>query len=588
MTKSSYIYGAHQQEFDGVWPFRPTIRGTRHVSVAGHYLAAQAGFAILEAGGNAIDAGVAAGITEAVVESDQVNFAGVAPIMIYHAQSRQVVTLAGLGTWPKAASCAFFNEHHDGEIPEGLLRTVVPAAPAAWILALTRYGTMRFADVAQAAIRLAGEGFPIHHLTAAEIARHEPFYRRWPHNAAIYLPHGRPPEPGELFVQEDLGRTLQYLADAESAAGTKGREAGLQAVRDAFYRGDIARSIADYHRENGGLLTMEDLAGFRVEIEAPERTEFHGLEIHACGFWSQGPVLLQAANLLESFDLAEMGHNSAAYIHIVAEALKLALADRHFYYGDPRQVDVPGGQLLSKEYARLRQAMIREDTAWPEMPPPGDFGRPLPPSLSSPRPPAERGVAELDTSVVCTADRHGNVFVVSPSDPSYDMEVVPGTGLAPSSRGTQSWCDPNHPSSVAPGKRPRLTPNPAMVLKDGRPWLAFGTPGGDVQPQAMLQVLLNLAVFGMDTQNAVEAPRFSTRSHPDSFSPHRAFPGQLNLESRIAKETGDDLASRGHDVNWLPDHTSRSGGVCAIRFDQEHGTFHAGADFRRGGYALGW
>ncbi len=587
-TTSSYLYGPHEEERQGLWPHRPTVRGTRHVCVAGHYLAAQAGFAILEAGGNAVDAGVGAGIVESVVESDQVNFAGVAPIMIYLAESREVVTISGVGTWPMAATCEYFQQEHQGAIPEGLLRTVVPAAPAAWIEALRRFGTMTFAEVTHAAIRLARDGFPLHPYTAAEIRRHEEFYRRWPANAAIYLPGGRPPEPGQLFVQQELGGTLQFLADAEAAAAARGREAGLQAVHDAFYRGDVADAIVKYHRENGGLLKAEELAGFQVEIESPERTRFGDKEICTCGFWSQGPVLLQALNLLEGSDLSALGHNSAAYIHTLAEALKLAFADRHFYYGDPRLVDVPAKRLLSEQYARQRRALIREEQAWPEMPPPGDLGRELPPSLLAPARAVEGEGADLDTTFVCTADRHGNVFTVSPSDPSYDMEVVPGTGLAPSSRGSQSWTDPHHPSSVAPGKRPRLTPNPAMVLRDGRPWLAFGTPGGDVQPQAMLQVLLNIAVFGMEPQTAVEAPRFVTRSHPDSFSPHRSFPGQLNLEGRIPATVGEVLAAKGHDVQWLPDRTARTGGVCAIRFDQETGIFHAGADFRRAGYALGW
>ncbi|MCH7478183.1 MAG: gamma-glutamyltransferase, partial [SAR324 cluster bacterium] len=542
MATSSYLYGPHEEEIQGIWPYRPTVRGTRHAAVAGHYLAAQAGFAILEGGGNAVDAGVGAGIVETVVESDQVNFAGVAPIMIYLADRGEVVTISGVGTWPKAASCEFFQQEHGGAIPEGLLRTVVPAAPAAWVKALREFGTMTFGEVARTAIRLARDGFPIHAYTAAEIRRHEAFYRRWPANAAIYLPGGAPPEPGDLFVQADLGRTLQYLADAEAAA-RGGRQDGLQAVHDAFYCGEIAEKIVAYHRDHGGLLTGEDLAEFQVAIEPPERVRFGDKEICSCGFWSQGPVLLQALNLVGGFDLSALEHNSVAYIHTLAEALKLALADRHFYYGDPRMVEVPGERLLSEEYARQRRAMIREAQAWPEMPPPGELGRQLPAAI--PAPGEGSGVGELDTSFVCTADRHGNVFAVSPSDPSYDMEVVPGTGLAPSSRGTQSWTDPGHPSSVAPGKRPRLTPNPAMALRDGKPWMAFGTPGGDIQPQAMLQVLLNVAIFGMEPQAAVEAPRFVTRSHPDSFSPHRAFPGQLNLEGRIAREVGEALAAKG-------------------------------------------
>ncbi len=193
-----------------------------------------------------------------------------------------------------------------------------------------------------------------------------------------------------------------------------------------------------------------------------------------------------------------------------------------------------------------------------------------------------------DTSYVCAVDREGNVFCVSPSDTSYDTEVIPGTGLCPSSRGSQSWADAGHPSSIAPGKRPRLTPNPALVLREGKPCLALGTPGGDVQPQAILQVLFNIAIFGMDPQNAVEAPRFVSRSHPDSFEPHHYYPGELNLEARIPREIGEELAAKGHVVQWWPASTSRTGGVCAVRFDQEEGTLHAGADYRRMAYALGW
>lgn len=587
---SSYLYGPHREEVEGVWPLRPTVRGTRHGAVAGHYLAAHAGFAILEAGGNAIDAGVAAGIVESVVQPDQVNFAGVAPIMIYLAERGEVVTIAGVGTWPRAASCEYFHREHGGAIPEGIPRTVVPAAPAAWVMALERFGTMSFGEVAGAAIRLAREGFPIHPYTAAEIRRHEEFYRRWPANAEIYLPGGRAPQPGQLFVQADLGRTLQHLADAEAAAAANGgRAAGLRAVHDAFYRGDVAAAIVKYHQERGGLLTAADLAEFRVEVEPPEHAPFGELEVYTCGFWCQGPVLLQTLNLLADYDLPALGHNSCAYIHTLTEALKLSFADRHYYYGDPRVVSVPAEHLLSQAYAAQRRTLIRPREAWPEMPPPGDLGpahllaalRPLAAA-------AEGAPRELDTSYACAIDAEGNIFSASPSDPSYDMEVVPGTGLCPSSRGTQSWTDPNHPSSVAPGKRPRLTPNPAMALRDGKPYLAFGTPGGDVQPQAMLQVLLNVAVFGMEPQLAVEAPRFVTRSHPDSFSPHTYFPGQLNLEGRIAREVGEALGVLGHQVQWLPDRTARTGGVCALRIDADSGIFHAGADFRRAAYALGW
>jgi len=580
----------HDAEIQDSWPHRPVIRGTRHMAVAGHYLAAHAAFAVLEAGGNAIDAGVAGGITEAVVESDQVNFAGVAPILIYLAERGEVITISGLGTWPSAASCELFQKEHGGTIPEGLLRTVVPAAPAAWIAALENFGTMSFGEVAGTALRLARDGYPIHHFTAAEIAKRTDHYRRWPQNAEIYLPDGRAPRAGEMFYQRDLGRTLQYLVDEEAAAAGKGRKAGQQAVRDAFYRGDIAATIVDYHRENGGLLRARDMADFRVEIEPPAHTTYRDTEVYTCGFWSQGPMLLQALNLLDGYDLTGLGHNSAAYIHTLVEALKLCFADRHRYYGDPRFVDVPERGLLSAEYAACRRDLIRKDTAFPNMPPAGDPRRPAalaepcapPAPAHSPSPPGP------DTSYVCAIDKAGNVFSVSPSDPSYAMQVIPGTGLCPSSRGTQSWADPDNPSSVAPGKRPRLTPMPALALRDGRPAFAFGTPGGDVQPQAMLQAFLNAVVFGMDPQSAVEAPRFVSRSFPDSFTPHNYFPGQLNLEGRIARETGDALASLGHGIEWWPDRTSRAGGMCLLEIDAERGILHAGADSRRAAYALGW
>jgi len=580
----------HAEEIQGAWPHRPVIRGTRHMAIAGHYLAAHAAFAVLEAGGNAIDAGVAGGITEAVVESDQVNFAGVAPILIYLAERCEVITISGLGTWPRAASCELFQREHCGTIPEGLLRTVVPAAPAAWIAALENFGTMSFGEVAGTALRLARDGYPIHNFTAAEIAKRTDHYRHWPQNAEIYLPNGQAPQAGDLFVQSDLARTLQYLVDEEAGAAIKGRVAGLHAARDAFYLGDIAATITAYHRENGGLLSAQDMADFRVDIEPPAHTTFRDTEVYTCGFWSQGPMLLQTLNLLDGYDLAGLGHNSAAYIHTLVEALKLCFADRHRYYGDPRFVDVPERGLLSAEYAACRRGLISKDRAFPEMPGAGDPSRPA--ALAEPCEPPEptRGPSSPgpDTSYVCTADKLGNLFSVSPSDPSYDMQVIPGTGLCPSSRGTQSWVDPDSPSCVAPGKRPRLTPMPALALRDGCPVYVFGTPGGDVQPQAMLQSFLNAVVFGMDPQSAVEAPRFVTRSFPDSFTPHNYYPGLLNLEGRIARQTGEALAALGHGIEWWPDRTSRSGGMCLLEIDADRGIFHAGADCRRAAYALGW
>jgi gamma-glutamyltranspeptidase / glutathione hydrolase len=571
----------------GIDSLRPCLMGTQHMAVAGHYAAAHAAFSILEGGGNAVDAGVAAGIALAVLQSDLVNFAGVAPVMIYRAKEREVLTISGLGTWPRAVSPDLFQKRHGGRIPDGLLRTVVPAAPDAWITALENYGTMGFGDCASAAIRFASRGFPMYGLMSDMIGVHAADYARWPSSAAIYLPNGAPPRRGDIFVQADLGRTLQYMADQERAAAANGRAAGLKAARDAFYRGDIARAIVAYHEANGGLMTDQDMAEFRVAVEPPAKARFAGADVYTCGPWCQGPVLLQMLGVLEGIDLKAMGHNSLDYAHTVAEAIKLAFADRERYYGDPRFVNVPIETLLSDDYARRRREMLRPDRAWPEMPPCGE----IPGFAHRPGPvPTALGAAAgaRDTSYVCVVDKEGNVLSATPSDPSFDTPVIPGTGLCPSSRGSQSWADPTHASSVAPGKRPRLTPSPALaILPDGSP-MPFGTPGGDVQAQAMLQVFLNITVFGMNPQQAVEAARFASYSFPDSFEPHSYSPALLHVESRVPQSVRDGLAARGHKVSDWPDFVWRAGAVCVLRAEHTSGVISAGADPRRPSYAVGW
>ena len=557
------------------------------MAVAGHYGAAHAAFAVLESGGNAVDAGVAAGIALGVLQSDLVNVAGVAPIMIYRADRRDVLTVSGLGTWPRAVMADFFRKRHAGRIPEGILRTVIPAAPDAWITALENWGTMSFGDCAAAAIRFASAGFPMYGLMSDMIAMHAADYARWPSSAAVYLPNGQPPRRGEIFVQADLGRTLQYMADQEKAAAAKGRAAGLEAARDAFYRGDIARAIVAYHQANGGLMTARDLDEFRVAVEPPVKTRFADIDMYACGAWCQGPVLPQMLGVLRGIDLKRMGHNSLDYAHVVTEAIKLAFADRERYYGDPRFVNVPIETLLSDAYAGTRRAMIHPDRAWPEMPPCGEIrgfdGRPAPTPTAD-----TAAVGAHDTSYICVMDKHGNVFSATPSDPSYDTPVIPGTGLCPSSRGSQSWADPMHASSVAPGKRPRLTPSPALaILPDGSP-MPIGTPGGDVQAQAILQVFLNMTVFEMNPQQAVEAPRFASYSFPDSFEPHSYSPGALYVESRVPKSVRDGLAACGHRIEEWPDFVWRAGAVCVLRPDRNRGVISAGADPRRPCYAVGW
>ncbi len=558
--------------------YRPTMHGTRHAVSAGHYLAAAAGFSILEGGGNAVDAGCAAGIALAVLQPDLVNVAGVAPILIRLA-SGEVESIAGLGAWPRALPADLFMREHGGKIPDGVLRTVAPAAPDAWITALRRHGTMRFADIAASAIRFAAEGFSAYPLLAASIAAHAEEYRRYPSNAAIFLPNGAPPAIGDKFVQADLARTLQYMADQDRAAPD--RLTGLQAAHDAFYRGDIAREIVTFQRREGGYLTMDDLAAYRSPIEPVVRRGWRGHEVIVCGPWCQGPALLEALALVEHLGLDGLAHNSPEYLHRVVECINLALADREYFFGDPAFVEVPVDHLLDPSTLARRAAAVRDDRAFGRMPPPLD-GADTPRVSSA----SELPRVEADTSYCCVVDRWGNAFSATPSDGCGNVPVVPGLGIAPSGRGSQSRPDPAHPAGVAPGKRPRLTPNPAMVVTRSGGVMPFGTPGGDVQIQAMLQVLLNVLHFGMDLQSAIEAPRVASYSFPSSFAPFEYFPGRLAVEARIGPHTRDALAARGHEVKAWPDWTWLAGSVEAILTDPETGLIAAGADPRRPAYAI--
>ena len=568
----------------------PVTRGHRYVVSAGHELAALAAFEALENGGNAIDAGVAAILTLGVVYSDQVSVAGVAPMIVRLAATGEVVTIAGVGGWPRALDADAFIARHGGTIPLGVRRTVVPAAPDACIQALERWGTMCFRDVAARAVRYAAEGFPRHPVMLDYLRSHADDFNQWPENVAIWMPGGKVPAPGERLVQADLGRTLQFLCDEERAAGGD-RLAGLAAVRHAFYRGDIARQILAHQRENDGLLAADDLESFRCRIvpSVSRRFRFDGeaVEVHACGAWCQGPFLLEALAIAEAAGVGAQEQGSDAYLHTIAETLKLTFADREGYLGDPDFVDVPVDTLIGDAYAAERSRAIDPRTASPGMPRPGRIAghEPyVPPAgaCSAPlKPPA-------DTSIVCVIDGDGNALCSTPSDTSWDTPVVPGTGLAVSSRGAQSWAVPGHPSCLAPGKRPRLTPNPCLALSPGRWVMPFGTPGGDTQIQANLQTLLGHLAFGLGLQDAVEAPRLVTHSHPDSFAPHTARPGLVTLEGRIDDATGDALAARGHRVERLSDWSHWTGGVCAVRKDLETGGIEGAADPRRMSRALGW
>ncbi|PKB68106.1 MAG: gamma-glutamyltransferase [SAR202 cluster bacterium Io17-Chloro-G4] len=576
----------------GVRSYRPLITGTIHMVSSGHYLATAAGYRILEQGGNATDAGVAAGIVINVTLPQYTSFGGVAPIIVHDAQRQETATIAGLGRWPKTASIDYFQQHAEGDLPQGILRTVTPAAADAWITALKLYGTMSFEQVVTPALELAEKGFPIpaslHRPMAGLFA--QATAKGWTSTLDTFFPGGNPLAIGDVLVQPDLARTFQRLIQVERENASKGREDALQAARDLFYKGEIAEEMVRFNQEQGGLLSMEDLADFNAKLEAPAVGNYKGIDVYTCGTWCQGPVSIQALHILEEFDLKGMGHNSAEYLHTFLEAMKLAFADRHAYYGDPDFVDVPLDGLLSKAYAAQRRDTIDPNRASPAMPYAGDpyqFQSGSVNAVKAAHPEPVGGRLEADTSYVCVVDQWGNAFSATPSDSGGGAPVAKGLGFVMSPRGSQSWLDADHPASLAPGKRPRLTPNPAMAFKDGKAWMPFGTPGGDVQPQSMVQLFLNVAEFGMDVQQAVEAPRVSTWSFPNSFWPHAYYPGLVGVEGRISAHTVAELERRGHKVDIWDDFTSKMGCLCAIQVDQERGGLSAGADPRRDGYAMG-
>jgi len=567
------------------------VMGRQWMVSAGHPLAAQAAARVLAAGGNAIDAGVAAGFMLGVVHPDMVCFAGVAPILVHLASTGETFEVSGVGPYPRRASAEYFRAKHDGDIPLGLLRTVVPASPDAWCVALERWGTLSFTDAVAGALECAEHGFPTSAFSASIMANNAERYTRFPTSAALFLPGGKPHVAGQLFVQTELAATIKEMVAAEVRSRSRGRAGAIRAARDAFYKGDIAKRIVDYHAREGGLLALEDLAEFHTEVAPALKTTFHDYEVAACGFWCQGPVFLQMLNLIEPYDWPAFGHNTPRALHLLVEAMKLAFADREAHYGDPRFVKLPAEALLSKAYAELRRGLIREDRAWPDMPPAGDpegkaAVRNGPGAASKVGAPSHAGT--LDTSYVSVIDAEGNAFSATPSDPGgVDSPVIPGVGCVVSPRGSQGWLVPGHPSEVVGGKRPRLTPAPSMVLREGRAFMAFGTPGGDVQQQALLQVLLNMTAFGMAPQQAVEAPRLATRSFPDSFWPHANSAGRLDVEARIAPETRQALANLGHVVTDWPDYDWRAGAVCASVVGKD-GVRLGAADPRRGAHAIGW
>ncbi|MCS6953900.1 MAG: gamma-glutamyltransferase, partial [Bryobacteraceae bacterium] len=476
-----------------IWP----VRGAREMVVAANNFEAEAGYRILLQGGNAVDAGVAAVLAAAVTEQARFGLGGEMPLLVKMA-GKPVVAVSAVGTAPARATAEYFRSRapepweEPGKMPPipalGLRAAIVPGVFDGLLLALREFGTLSFAQVAAPAIEYC-QGFPLGDEFAAFLKTHRKILELWPSSREFFLPRGELPEAGALFRAPALGRTLRELAAVESR--TRGqRPRKLDAVRDYFYRGPIARRIAEFSERNGGLLRYEDLASYRAEFDEPRITTYRGYEVVKAGFWTQGPVMLQALNILEGFDLKTMGHNTPEYLHTLVEAMKLAFADRDAYYGDPKFASVPEAVLLSKDYAAERRKLIDPHRASLEHRP-----GPLPGAVL----PTSAGGESLDpdTTSISVVDRWGNVFCATPSGAWLPSVIAGDTGIPLSTRLQTFVLTPGHPNELQPGKRPRVTLTPTIVLKEGRPFLIISSPGGDNQDQAQIQVLLNMVEFGM-------------------------------------------------------------------------------------------
>lgn len=588
--------------------FRPVVRGKRGVVTGGHPLSVEAGLRTLQRGGNAIDAGVATILAASVIEFSHFSFGGEVPILI-KPKGQKVVVIEGMGQAPMKATREFFvnrvrNESDSGAtmasprsggmIPStGPLSATVPAVLDACVTALDQFGTKTLAEVMEPAIQLA-DGFPLDELRVQYIRTRSSVFSQWPDAKRVFLPNGEIPKVGDIFVQADLARTLREIVRAEklAARGTRNnRHAGLMAARDYFYRGPIARRIGTYMQANGGLIAADDFAKFSATVGQPVSTDYRGYQIYKAGFWTQGPAMVETLNMLEGFDLKKMGHNSPEYIHTLAEALKLALADRDRYYGDPNFVKIPMAELLSKNYAALRRPLIDQKRASLAQQPgdPSNMKAVLASAVqtigrAATVPEIERA---NDTTCVNVVDKDGNLFSATPSGAWLPAVVAGDTGVLMGQRLQSALTDPKSPNVVAPGKRPRITLTPTLVLKNNEPFMVLSTPGGDNQDQALLQVLLNVIEFGMNPQEAVEAARFDTQHYVSSFDDHEFLPGSLNVESRVGLKTIQELNNKGHKVKVQSEWGTLSAPTVII-YDPKTGVAAGGADPRRSRYAVAW
>lgn len=593
---------------------KPQLHGTEWVAITGKPLATTSGAKMFMSGGNAVDAACAMLATTSTMW-DVLGWGGETQALIWHPEEKRVIGINALGVAPTGATPEFFKDQGMEYPPEyGPLAAVTPGTPGGLLTMLAEYGTLSLAEVLAPAIKMAKEGYPLEWSAVWSIRRNEEELRSWPTTEKVFFPGGEIPEVGDIFVQQDLARTLEKLVEAETKAlrGGASRKEAIYAAYQRFYRGDIAKELVRGTRELGGLFTLADLDQWELYIEEPLKTNYRGVDVYKLTSWTQGPMMLQTLNILEHTGIADMSYNSAKYIHTLYQAMSMAFADRDFYYGDPYfPPEEPMTGLLSKDYAASRASGMSSDDndefikpgdpypyqgeenpyaalleKWTNTPDPD--GELMPPwqMASLNREEFERS-ASLGTTAIQTADKEGWVVSVTPSGGWIPAAIAGNTGIGLSQR-MQSFVtdETQNPFNVIePGKRPRVTLTPAMALKDGKPWLSFSIQGGDFQEQNLLQMLLNMMHFDMNVQQAAEAANFWSFQFRNSFDDHRALPGEILLRDDVSPWVVSDLEGRGYKVKTR-DRTS--GPLMGIEIDHERGTFRGGASNHGDDYGIAW
>jgi gamma-glutamyltranspeptidase/glutathione hydrolase len=592
ITATARITGQDLPEDIRTGTMRPVVRGRTNAAASMKPEATQAAERILQAGGNAFDAAVASQAVLGIVDAASNGVGSDAVILVYDAKAKTVVSINAEGTAPKLATIEWYQKNLGGKLPQSdtLLSGTVPGVVDAWYLLLDRWGTMTFAQVLQPAIEMAENGFPIGERMASAIAGSKKL-RQYASSMKVYYPGGAAPKPGEIFRNPDLARTLRKLVEAEKGSASKGRHDALKAARDRFYKGDIAQAMAKFSEAEGGLFRYEDFASYTAKFETPVSIDYRGYRVYKNASANQGPTELMALNILEGYDLKGLRHNSADYIHASIEAVKLAMADREKYLGDADFVPIPFDGLLSKDYARERRALIDSAHASLEMRPgvaekftktTAPLDRPVHINLEG------EADHEGDTSYLAVVDKDRNMVSFEPS-----LHSGFGTGVVMANLGFIFNCRGDYYSLVAgeanallPGKRPRSTLQSTLVMKDGQPFMIVGSPGGDDQVFRTMQTLLNVVDFGMNVQEAIEAPRWATRSFPASPFPHTMYPGEMSVEQRVPEAVRAALVQRGHKLKVAGPWTM--GSLAAIVVDPKTGVLSAGTDPRVDAYAIAW